>query len=390
LIINGSTCTLAGSPCSDLILTNQGSIWTLQTDAVYFTNVTLLGNSILTGRPANAIGNLGELEIKATGTVTVTSGCRITMEGKGHGGGGGGGGRQYCDPDPPDPMQPSLCMTSVGGATGFSDPNGEPGGSGNDFYDCQIYPYAGVGGGYGGDGGGFGGEPGSNGDGCTQPGYCDGEAIVQGNCSGGDGGGTYGGSGGFELGVGNVCLMTCPGIEPERAGVGKPGGYATFGINGDTSEDESIRVGSGGGGGAGGARSNGNCCGSATGGHGGASGGNAYPGCIGGGGGGGGAAGGGAIIIRSKNIVISGDISANGAGDASLGGGYGAGGGILLYARQRLNIEQGSHIYSLGGFGDGIGTIENGGTVKLFYRTLEGVMPNPAWIGRLFLKNIDQ
>ncbi|MBW1808637.1 MAG: thrombospondin type 3 repeat-containing protein [Deltaproteobacteria bacterium] len=389
LIINGSSCTLAGIACPGVILTHEGPVWTLETDAVYFTNVTLLGNASLTARPANDLGNFGELEIKATGTVTVTSGCKITMDGKGHGGGGGGGGRQYCDPDPPGAMQPSACMTSGGGVTGFADPNGEPGGSGISSYDCQIYPFNGVGGGFGGDGGGFGGQPGSNGNGCPA-GYCDGYPIDQGDCDGGHGGGPFGGSGASGLGVGNVCLMVCPTTDPERAGPGSPGGYAAIGKNGDTSEDENILIGSGGGGGSGGADSNGFCCGSALGGHGGATGGNAYPGCIGGGGGGGGAAGGGAIIIRSKNIVVSGEISANGAGDASLGAGFGAGGGILLYARQRLNIEQGSHIFSLGGFGDGIGTNENGGTVKLFYRVLEGTMPSTTWIGRLFLKNLDQ
>ena len=217
----------------------------------------------------------------------------------------------------------------------------------------------------GGGGGGGGGNPGGSG-GAGTVGGSNGNNGVSGTINypqggnGGAGGGSYGGSGGVSQAS-----------EPTR------GGYAAFQVNGDSSTDETLKMGSGGGGGNGG-----------------------YAGYIpqGGGGGGAGGKGGGYIkLYASQLITISGIINTTGnrttgdggAGGPSAGGvggnastsgssaagaryggsapgragAAGAGGGVLLKAPQ-IVIEGNSTVDARGGDS----STTNGGTVKIFYQ----------------------
>jgi hypothetical protein len=89
-------------------------------------------------------------------------------------------------------------------------------------------------------------------------------------------------------------------------------------------------------------------------------------------------------VLRAREISIQGTVCADGAGRAGLFGGYGAGGGILLYAHDSITIGDEAVIRTLGGFGDGQGSPINGGTVKLFCRTLTGELPGTDRAGRVF------
>ncbi len=78
---------------------------------------------------------------------------------------------------------------------------------------------------------------------------------------------------------------------------------------------------------------------------------------------------------------MSGQLLADGLGRADLNAGYGAGGGIALQG-EVIDLT-GSLIRTRGGFSDGVGTTTNGGTVKLFYGTLIGAVPEQN-AGRVF------
>ena len=84
-------------------------------------------------------------------------------------------------------------------------------------------------------------------------------------------------------------------------------------------------------------------------------------------------------LIATEALVVSGRVSADGAGDASLTGGFGAGGGVLLEA-PGVKLEATGEVTSLGG-----GTEEsNGGTVKVFTDALTGPEDNVR-AGRLLV-----
>ena len=202
---------------------------------------------------------------------------------------------------------------------------------------------------------------------------------------------------------------------PENGNNGQRGGYAASGENGDASEDESLRMGSGGGGGSGGASSY-----------------EPYYSSVGGSGGGGaGSPGGGYVkLIASVRITIEGSVTTEGlddatgngengtdgayhslpcdlegsggdGGDAGLEGGSSGGRGVEGYFRSDYNdcVDRDCSLYGShgveggdggsGGAGAGGGILlqapaihlpgslsalgggnnpANGGTVKIFYR----------------------
>jgi len=173
------------------------------------------------------------------------------------------------------------------------------------------------------------------------------------------------------------------GALPDNSGTivfGQAGGYRGSGINGDTSIDASVWMGSGGSGGAG-------ALGCLTGGVG-----------SGQGGGRGGSGGGSLRLYASQSLIIrttaqiycDGSTGASGdfgcphggrGGSTAVGGPVagnrpapGAGGGILLHApdAEELTIEPGALIRTVGGNFDTI----NGGTVKIFHGDLPA--PDPA------------
>ncbi len=185
-------------------------------------------------------------------------------------------------------------------------------------------------GGGGNAGGGGGGGGGTGGDRSAQD-------------DGGDGAGAFGGSGG---GGDGDC-------EP---GAGGNGGYASAGRNGDTSQDEAVRAGSGGGG-AGSSRAA-NC---------------------GGGGGGGGAGGGAVSLMASERLVLSGEINTMGGGGGQSGarqhssvwGGGGAGGGVLLRGPE---MTLSGRIDQRGRRGNNPSRV-NAGTLKIFHGALTEEAP---------------
>jgi len=262
--------------------------------------------------------------------------------GCGYGGGGGGGGATFIYPDGDN-------SPGAGGGDGGS-PEGDPG-------EDASYKGEAVYGGSGGNGGGNGGEGGM-----------EGEFEIGG--IGGKGAGEYGGAGGIN-------------------GRGGPGGYMGYEINGDTTTDFRVVMGSGGGGGGGGNATYENGFPGGCGGVGGGTGCHFQNGGFvlsGGGGGGGGGAGGASITLDAEDsLVVSGTIIADGMGYANMGGGYGAGGGIALKG-SFVNIT-GSLIRTRGGISDGKGTRINGGTIKIFYRTLRGDVPEDN-AGRIFKKRL--
>lgn len=225
------------------------------------------------------------------------------------------------------------------------------------------------------------------------------------------GGGPYGGSAGG-LGIGGYDSSGNPALTRQGAGgrAGNAGGYALTEAQGDTTTNEAVMMGSGGGGGGGGG-AGWNYLGTTSG---------------GGGGGGGNPGGGWVSLVASNTIVVRGSVmakgrsgvtgtggtgqtqlnpgagggggsasgtgtSAGGNGGASIpsqcypgghggSGGAGAGGGILLKA---------DTVDTLGATLDNCGggnSTTNGGTLKIFYITLQGGSYTNT--GRAYLKQL--
>lgn len=208
----------------------------------------------------------------------------------------------------------------------------------------------------------------------------------------------FDGNGPF-FGTGGAGGNSCDRCNAGNGTIGSLGGYASSGINGDTSTDESLLIGSGAGGGGGGGASYGPNC-------------TSYGLSSGGGGGAGGRGGGSIWLYGSVGLQVAGIVSAsgtslngNGGGGQAVGvntscanpcqyigaggnndlpgtstggsgggiatgvgsggnggnGGGGAGGGILL--KSPLVTVTGT-VRSLGGNSNPI----NGGTLKIFYQ----------------------
>ncbi|MFH1468607.1 MAG: hypothetical protein ABIO70_29725, partial [Pseudomonadota bacterium] len=180
-----------------------------------------------------------------------------------------------------------------------------------------------------------------------------GVGAAEDTATGGDGAGPFGGAGATYSGRNGL--------------TGSAGGYLASGSNGDATTDRSLSLGSGGGGGGGGYQEAG---------------------------GGGGGAGGGAIWLYATDTLLieaTAAILANGAGaggggrdngGASTGGagGTGAGGGICLEA-QSLVID--AVVPYLSARAGGGGTTA-GGTIKLFYDSLSGTLPDTTAAGRVY------
>lgn len=326
----------------------------------------------------------GYFEVNAL-NITVTG--TINASGSGYGGGGGAGGGASGGPN-------GTCRSGGSGGSGIS--SGANGGTASN--QC--------------------GEGASNG------------AV------GGKGGGTYGGNGG---GGGGAGWSSTGGA----GGTGQNGGYAGSASNGDSSIDESIKMGSaGGGGGGGGAGRSDDDCDSA-------SGGGDQGGGAGGGGGAGNRGGGYVKLVASGVLTISGFINAKGlagvSGNGTIGangycytqrwdtnygkgglggsasasasssgasggirtscargnmswgecvarsiyqiqnggaggaGGAGAGGGILLKG-STVNLSGGTFDNRGGG-----SSYTNGGTLKVFYSA--SYVPGNYYVGRLYVGN---
>lgn len=111
-------------------------------------------------------------------------------------------------------------------------------------------------------------------------------------------------------------------------------------------------------------------------------------------GGGGGGAGGGAIKLQATGtlqITSTGFVLANGAGGGGgagddntvrIGGvgGAGAGGGVLLEATELILDVGGPNLSCRGGDDQTV----NGGTLKAFYGSLAGALPDAAYCGRIY------
>lgn len=330
-----------------------GADWTPANGTYIAGNHTNIGTFTVAGgttvyiQPYNG-SSYGWVQINAN-TINIQGTLTATGQGYGGGGAGGGGagrgGREY---------------TSPGGT----------GGSGT-----------------------AGGSNGQNGTGDPYTGGTQYNAGLPGG-AGGSGGGSYGGS----AGAGGAGTPEGRGYNGNPGSAGKKGGYSTSQGQGDSTTDESLRMGSGGGGAGGGGGSSldasANCGG-------------------GGGGGGAGNRGGGWIKLYATNaITISGAVYAkgkdnsagngatggngvpyvggsggNGGGAASSGGsnggaggssqggvlhggsggegGYGAGGGILIKCSNNFEgaIDIDGTIDNRGGGND----TGNGGTIKIFH-----------------------
>ncbi len=224
----------------------------------------------------------------------------------------------------------------------------------------------------GGGGGGSRAASGASGGGGGGGGYgAGGGGGNESQASGGGGGGTGGYGGGVGVngldGAGPFSGLGTAGVNGIQATPGFPGGYASMGINGDDTTDRTWRLGSGGGGGG---SSNSQAAG------------------------GGGAAGGGALVLhatQSITIANGAKLLANGAGggggagddnSARIGGvgGPGAGGTLILEAPELL-LNSGFPNVSVRG---GNASITNGGTIKLFYNSFEGTLPDSAQAGRIY------
>ena len=307
-----------------------------------FASVTVPSGGVIdVGQYAESGDNTkGNLNISAN-TISVTGTGKINAAGRGYGGGGGGGGARYGDSN--------YCTTPTGGAGGISGSAALDGVIGHNENNVSTNPKDLPGCKHdGGPGGGFGAFAGQTG-GLGGPGG-----------NGGNGGGSFGGTGG----IGTAAA----GNPPAAGGNGTNGGYLAAGSNGDSTTGISIVMGSGGGGGGASSSNNGYCAGGGAGGAGGIAG-AANPGsCTGGAGGSGGGAGGGAVTLQAgTSITVSGQIIADGAGNATLGGGYGAGGGIAI-SSPVVNLTSAT-IRSLGGNMSSTGVTTNGGTIKVQYAT---------------------
>ena len=247
----------------------------------------------------------------------------------------------------------------TGGTAGTSAPGiagvGEfAAGGGTGVSGCDNWS-GGGGGGYGAGGGGGGQWAGSTQD--SSGGGAGGTGGVGGGdtADGGAGAGAFGGTGG----VGSCSGRTgCTGVD---------GGYLSAAANGDSSTDRTLALGGGGGGGGGGYQETG---------------------------GGGGGAGGGAIHVYAVDTLLidsTAYLLANGAGGGggardtggaatAAGGGVGAGGGIRLEA-ETIQVDAVFPAISARG---GDGATSNGGTIKVFYDTFGGTVPDTAAAGRLY------
>jgi hypothetical protein len=168
-------------------------------------------------------------------------------------------------------------------------------------------------------------------------------------------------------GAGPFSGLGTVGVVGIEATPGYPGGYASLGANGDDTTDRTWRLGSGGGGGG---SSNSQAAG------------------------GGGAAGGGALVLhatQSITIANGAKLLANGAGggggagddnSSRIGGvgGPGAGGTLILEAPE-VSLNSGVPNVSARG---GNASTTNGGTIKLFYDTFSGTLPDAAQAGRIY------
>ena len=297
-----------------------------------------------------------------------TGNCTPGGNGKLFGGGGGGTGQNGCSAQygggagGQDAMGGAMAggvsdigtsaasklsnTPAIGGAGEFSAGGGGGGSAQCNNGNGTCSSGGGGGGGYGGGGGG--------GDESWAAGGGGGGAGGQGGGNGDNGltgAGPYGGSGS---------------VTANPAPPATPGGYSAGASNGDATTDRSLLLGSGGGGGAGSESQAG---------------------------GGGGGAGGGYIKLVAKDTLTVANgarVLANGAGGGGgseddndstrIGGqgGSGAGGGLLFEARTLSLQTQGNNISCRGGGG----STTWGGTIKLFYNTLQGVLPVAA--GRVY------
>jgi hypothetical protein len=224
----------------------------------------------------------------------------------------------------------------------------------------------------GGGGGGARNASGTSGGGGGGGGYgAGGGGGNESQASGGGGGGTggYGGGSGTNGlgGAGPFSGLGSVGVVGIRATPGFPGGYASMAANGDDTTDHSWRLGSGGGGGG---SSNSQAAG------------------------GGGAAGGGALLLHAADsmtiaqgakLLVNGAGGGGGAGDdnsARIGGigGPGSGGTLILEATE-LSLNSGFPYISARGGND---STTNGGTIKLFYNSFSGLLPDAAQAGRVY------
>lgn len=403
VVIDGATLTAvipAGFPAGahDVYVSNDGEAWQpapglfvvceeVTLNGTYSGLLDYPGKRVIIGDvtvgPYTGEEGSGSLEIRARSIYVVGT---VTAKGKGYGGGGGGGaggsgggsgalrGGNTGDANPD-----GIASTGEYGGNGGGYGGGGGGGGGDGCSSGTCNHYGGTGTAGGGDGGwggqSYGKEPGSggggSGGGCTAGNGANGGPPGGAGCNGGgaggssydrdDAGGGGGGGGGAFGGAGGV------GSNGGNGGNGSRGGYQGAGINGDSSTDLSVAMGSGGGGGGGGQWS------SAAGGSGGL--------YRGGRAGAGGAAGGGRIILKADTTLdIQGTVDASGSGQANVGAGYGAGGGILLKAS---DVHLDGTVRTLGGYSDGTGTTVNGGTIKLFYRdAFTGTLPTAA--GRVY------
>jgi prepilin-type N-terminal cleavage/methylation domain-containing protein len=206
---------------------------------------------------------------------------------------------------------------------------------------------------------------------------CGTNACPYGACSAA--GGPYAGANGA-IGIGAGC-----GVAPANGNPGGPGskgGYAASQINGDTTTDESLRMGSGGGPGGGGGAPYCNPCSSYC---------NPDEFFAAGRGGTSGPGGGFVKLVASNSITVTGSINTTGIsgsggegqlaicgqiGGAGGSGAGGAGGGTLLKAP---TVSISGSVDARGGGND----TGNGGTVKIFYR---GSAPSTGGIsaGRIY------
>ena len=225
------------------------------------------------------------------------------------------------------------------------------------------------------------------------------------NSMGGSGSAGAGGSGPFAGGAGAAGPAGIMNANGGTGGVGGQGGYATNGLQGDTTTNEVLYMGSGGGGGGGGG-----------------SGYRYMTSSAGGGGGGAGYSGGGSItLIASNAIIVRGSILAcgkttgNGQQGQTGNPGYGGGGGSIMVSGQSQAGSRSDGVanecYPAGdggnggkGAGGGIlikapnvdlagatidnrgggNTVANGGSLKVFYLEYQGGSLTNT--GRAYLK----
>ncbi|MFA6279944.1 MAG: hypothetical protein WC612_04025 [Bdellovibrionales bacterium] len=214
---------------------------------------TVAGGATVSVQPWDG-ANYGNVTINAT---NITIAGTLTAAGAGYGGGGGGGGGVGVTGPSAPPIQ---CRPYTNGAAGVGIQGGANGTLGSKGFGTYGFSIGGA---------------------------------------GGAGGGVYGGNG--------ATAVTTPdtGLGARLNGLaGGKGGYALAGGQGDTTTDESLRMGSGGGGGSGGASAREMV----------------FCSVGGSGGGGAGGSGGGFIkLVASDNLTVTGAIQTNGRGGGNGG-----------------------------------------------------------------------